>query len=248
MTKQTNFQNVLEELGELYSIPLDDAKRLFEETAAEFLTQVFKYEADFVLSDDPKFYLFKPNEVVVEPATNLNKGIVKGMIAYVKRELRKRFELELLWKTYVKARRKIKTVVKGKIFAKSGRDYYVNFTLDDEENPLKPLELVGICLYEDTTYSDRKNFALGVEKLFMIKNCYTESLENTLRLVVLLTRQSKTFVKKLFVMHGVPENEILRIERKPFKVLVYAKRKLPKEVIREVSREIDEGVIVRYGS
>lgn len=245
--KALNFQSILEELEDSFSLPQEDIRRIFEETASEFLSKVLKYDVDFFLEKDPKFYIYKDDEVVIEPVEKLSKNVVRGIIAHVKKELRKKCELELLWKVYVKVKRRIKSLVKGKIIMKSGRDYYVEFFIEDDENPLKPLRLIGTCLYMDTTYSDRKNFRAGLEKYFMIKNCYAESIGNTTRLVTLLSRQSKTFIKKLFVMHGIPEDEIVRVERKPYRVLVYTKNRIPKEIIREVSREIDEGVIVRYG-
>jgi len=245
--KVLNFKSILKELEDSYSLPQEDIRRIFEETAGEFLSRVFKHDVDFFLSDDPKFYIYKPDDVVVEPAFKLSKNVVRGMIAHVKKELRKRCELELLWKIYVKIKRRIKSLVKGRIIMKSGRDYYVEFFIEDDENPLKSLRLIGTCLYMDTTYSDRKNFKTGLEKYFMIKNCCAESIGSTTRLVTLLSRQSRTFIKKLFEIHGIPEEEIIRVERKPYRVLVYTRNKVPKEIIREVSREIDEGVIVRYG-
>jgi len=246
--KPQNFQSILKELEDSYFLPEEDIKRIFEETAGEFLSRVFKHEVDFVFSDPPKFYIYKPDEVVEEPVEKLKKSLVRGMVSHVKRELKRRYEIEFLWKIYVKVKRQIKTLVEGKILGKNGRDYYVEFFLENEENPLRPLKLVGTCPLMDTTFSDRKNFKPGMKKLFLIKNCYAEAVGNTMRLAVILSRQSKTFIKKLFALHGVSEDEIIRVERKPFRVLVYTKNKIPKEVIREVSREIDEGVIVRYGN
>jgi len=241
-----NFKKALKELEELYFLPEEEVRRIFEETASEFLSRVFKHDVDFVLSDPPRFYIYKPHEVVEEPVDKLKKSLVKGIISQVKKELKRRYEIEFLWKIYRKVKRRIKTLVEGRILGKNGNSYYMEIFIEDDENPLKPLRLIGICPLMDTTFSDRKNFKPGMRKLFLIKNCYAEAVGSTMRLTVVLSRQSRSFIKKLFESHGVPEEEIIRIERKPYKVIVYSRSRISKEVIRSVGREIDEGVIVRY--
>jgi hypothetical protein len=248
----------LQQIADETRLSREEVVRIFDEVAGSFLSEVFGYDVDFFL-EKGVFYIYKDSGIVCEPLSSLSKSIIKGIIARVKREVRRRCEEEYLFRIYRVVRRRIKTLVQGRVVGKKGRDYYVEFFLENDavlpgrENLI---HLVGVCSFADTTISDRKSLKIGDTKFFLLKNCYLERFNNLLRLVVILSRMSKTFVKKLFSHFGVDEKDILDVKRgfyrakgkrRVFKTVVYAKNKLPKEVIRQVAKEIDEEVIVKYG-
>jgi len=146
-------------------------------------------------------------------------------------------EKEVMLSYYKALRGHIKSVVKGKFILKKGEDWYVRFFFEPEG-----LQVIGVCSKRDQGFSDRIRFKEGLEKWFMIKNVWLDNGQ----LHVALTRQSTTFIKKLFQMRGVPESDILEVRRVPFKIKVQAAKHIPRDVIHWVSTELDESVIVRF--
>lgn len=239
----------LQQIADETRLSREEVVRIFDEVAGSFLSEVFRCDVDFFL-EKGVFFIYKDSGIVCEPLSSLSKSIIKGIIARVKREVRRRCEEEYLFRIYRVVRRRIKSLVQGRVIGKKGRDYYVEFFLENDvvlADRESSIHLVGMCPLADTTISDRKILKIGDTRFFLLKNCYFEKSAGLLRFVVVLSRSSKSFVKRLFGYYGVDEDEIVEVKRVPFKTVVYAKNKLPKEVIRQVAKEIDEEVIVKYG-
>lgn len=222
---------------------------LIDQYSSEFLSRVLGRDVD-VHSKKGIFYIWDHlGDVKIDSLNNLHKKTLKGLKAYVSRNLRKRQELDLLLPYYRVIRDKIRnTLVKGRLVLQKGDDWYVEFWLEDVFALGLPekFKLVGVCPKRHQGFSDRERFKKGLEKWFMIRDCWLEDRGATYRLRVDLTRQSTTFVKLLFQRCRVPESDILEIKRVPFKVRVRAARHIPRDAIRWVSTELDESVIVRF--
>lgn len=243
---QANFLEVINEIADEYGVSrdivIDSAEEIMRRACFEFFGGI---EADVFLREEGfKLFLFKEEEIVELGLNDLKKGIIKDLIARLRKELRRRCEEEIIWNVYRKFKKEIKNLVKGKVIHFNGKEFFVEFT----DNFGK--KFIGICSKADMPFSGRdrwKEWKLkGEEKYFGIKNVLVEEVGGVLRLKIMLTRQSKFVVEKLFRLFGYG-GKIYEIKRVPYKVKVWVEEKVPKEVIRNVAKELDEGVIVRYG-
>ncbi|MFN4131716.1 MAG: hypothetical protein ACK4GE_01410 [Caldimicrobium sp.] len=244
--KQYNFQSVIDEVANEYGVSRDVICEVAEGIMRSGIMEFFGgIETDvFLRNGDLKVILFKEEEIVELGINDLKKGVIKGLIAKLRKDLRKKCEEEIIWGVYRKFKGKIKELVKGKVIHFNGSEYYVEF-LDEFGK-----KFIGICNKADMPYSGRDRWRewklKGEERYFGVKNVLVEDAFGFLRLKIMLTRQSKFVVEKLFRLFGY-SGCIYEIKRVPYKVKVWVEERVPREVIRSVARELDEEVIVRYG-
>jgi len=127
----------------------------------------------------------------------------------------------------------------------------VEFEVEDERfmGVGDRVRLIGVCPKSEQGFSDRVRFKKGMEKWFMVKNCWIEKHGKNYKLQVILSRHSKAFFSAFLEKEGVKGIiDILRIKRddEPV-VLIFSKEKIEKRRIEKLKQEIQEKVIVKYG-
>jgi len=248
--KGKSLREWLEEVGKEYGFTQNEVVWIFDEVAGRFLSEVFGYEVEF-FCEKGVFCVFKEEDVQRESVEVLSKGIIKGICARFKEEIKRRSEEEWVLKYYRLIKRRIKSLVKGRLILKKGDDWYVEFEVEDERfmGVSKRVRLIGVCPKRHQRFSDRIYFKNGMEKWFMIKDCSIEKIDTNYKLKILLSRRSKIFFSLFLEKEGgkgVFDILCVRKHGEPV-VVILAKEKIEKRCIEKLRREIQEKVIVKYG-
>ena len=174
------FEVFWNEIAKEYDLSREEVKRVFDEVVSSFLTEVFGVDVEFFV-EKGVFYVYKDEGIEVTPISELALSLVKGIKARVKKELRKRCEEERVLRVYRFLKRKIKTLVWGRVIGVVDGGVYVEFKLDDVFFSGSGY-LIGFCPKESLSFFDRERLKRGVCKHFMIKNVYLERRAGFLRL------------------------------------------------------------------
>lgn len=223
-----------------------DEKEIFamiEREAENFLSKVFNCDVNCFLFPHGEIQLIYPFKIKKLRFSDLSKNVIRGLIGYVKNVLKGKLEVEEAWQFYRRYRARIKTLVRGRVIRarddEERRGVYVEFA--------DPFErAIGFCCLRDMWKRDFHNLRWDRGRVFyfMIKNVVAYKNGYNIQPEIFLTRRSPTFIKLLFRQFGVDDKVIKEIQFFDYGVEIKASEFLPKEVIRQVSLEIDGNVKV----
>lgn len=228
--------SLLNELSDKYNLSDAEVTATIEKVIADVLMKATNKDVECNI-DRGEIYIYDSDKKIL-PISNVNKSIVR----HIRSVLRKALYLQEAIKRYDEIKNLINTVVGGYI-KKNLPDGSLYVELDSNKN------IYGICKVENQPPKERGKYRLGEYYNFYVNRIVTlsEPVDN----MVILSRTSKSLVVELLkksVRNKLLEDIEIACENRiaGYVSKVRVSKRIPKECILDVSKELQERIIVKY--
>lgn len=230
--------SLIEEISSKYAIEVAEAQEIIEKTISEVLSYAIKCDVGFTI-DDKTIVVYGEKEKFIFPVEKINKNIIRLIMS----KLEARFQAYSTMQDYKIAKTLVGTVVGGFITKVINKDS-IYIDIESEYGTLN-----GVCNYSNQPPKERGKYKLGHFYYFYVNRATLIKVGGVLHQEITLSRTSKSLVsgllRKELLERFIDDIEVTCVKRMAgvySKVL--ATKRIPKDCIVAVSKELKERVIV----